>query len=136
MQDQRQRMTRQRQVILEELRKLSSHPTANGLHERVRRRLPRTSLGTIYRNLEVLSKQGIIQKLGLAGSQRRFDADVSHHYHIRCRRCGRVDDVPIKPVGELDDALRSMTDYDVQSHRLEFIGLCPRCKRERPADQY
>ena len=53
------RMTRQREVILDELRKLHSHPTADGLYTRVRRRLRRISLGTVYRNLEVMAEGGI-----------------------------------------------------------------------------
>lgn len=51
------RMTRQRAVILEELRKTATHPTADELYSIVRRRLPRISLGTVYRNLDFLGRQ-------------------------------------------------------------------------------
>ena len=57
------RMTRQREVILEELRKVNTHPSADEIYEMVRKRLPRISLGTVYRNLEILSKSGDIKKL-------------------------------------------------------------------------
>ena len=66
-----QRNTRQRQVILEELRCLESHPTAAALHAIVRRRLPKISLGTVYRNLELLARKGMIQKLESAGAEAR-----------------------------------------------------------------
>jgi Fur family ferric uptake transcriptional regulator len=56
-------MTRQRRVILEELRKVNTHPSADEIYEIVRKRLPRISLGTVYRNLEILSESGDIQKL-------------------------------------------------------------------------
>ena len=57
------RMTRQRGIILEELRKINTHPSADEIYERVRKHLPRISLGTVYRNLEILSELGEIQKL-------------------------------------------------------------------------
>lgn len=127
-------MTRQRQVILEELRKLKTHPTADEVYEMVRQRLPRVSLGTVYRNLEILSQLGMIRKLELGGSRRRFDGNVREHYHVRCIRCGRLEDAPIESLAAIEDALRPVTDYEIIGHRLEFIGLCPKCKKsaQRP----
>jgi Fur family ferric uptake transcriptional regulator len=87
-------MTRQRQIILEELRKADTHPSADEVYETVRKRLPRISLGTVYRNLEILSELGEIQKLELGGDLKRFDRKPNKHYHIRCMNCGRVDDAP------------------------------------------
>ena len=130
-------MTRQRQVILEELRKVNSHPTADEVYQMVRRRLPRVSLGTVYRNLEMLSERGIIQKLEMGGSRRRFDGKVGDHYHVRCVSCGRLEDVPVKPTTAVEKAARGVSDYEILGHRLEFIGLCPQCKRgvQRPERQ-
>ncbi len=122
-------MTRQRQVILEELGKVRSHPTADEVYDMVRRRLPRVSLGTVYRNLEMLSELGMIRKLELGGSRRRFDGNVRDHYHVRCISCGRLEDAPVKSVAPVEDALRRVTDYEIIGHRLEFIGLCPQCKK-------
>lgn len=124
------RMTRQRQVILEELRKVSSHPTADEVYDMVRRRLPRVSLGTVYRNLELLSERGMIQKLELGGTRRRFDGKADDHYHVRCIRCGRLEDAPVESFTAVEDALRGATDYEILGHRLEFIGLCPQCRKE------
>jgi len=123
------RMTTQRQVILEELRRLTSHPTADEVYTRVRRRLPKVSLATVYRNLEILSQNGTIQKLDVSGTQRRFDATVDQHYHIRCTRCGRVDDVPLDPVIELEHALHDQCHYEVTGHWVEFSGICPDCRK-------
>ena len=68
------RMTSQRRVILEELAKVATHPTADELYQQVRRRLPRISLGTVYRNLEVLASAGKVSKVCPADRQRRFGA--------------------------------------------------------------
>jgi Fur family transcriptional regulator, peroxide stress response regulator len=123
------RMTRQRRVILEELRRDNNHPTADMLYERVRKHLPHVSLGTVYRNLEILTSLGEIQTLEMSGSQKRFDGVPRKHYHIRCIHCGSVDDAPIAPLNRLEDQLYGATVYTIMGHRLEFMGLCPECSQ-------
>jgi Fe2+ or Zn2+ uptake regulation protein len=123
------RMTRQRRVILKELRRLNNHPSADELYERVRTHLPRISLGTVYRNLEILTELGEIQTLELSGSLKRFDGIPKKHYHIRCVNCGRVDDAPIAPLNQIEDELYGATVYTIIGHRLEFTGLCPNCSK-------
>jgi Fur family ferric uptake transcriptional regulator len=123
----RLRMTRQRQVILEELRKMKSHPTADELYETIRKRIPHISLGTVYRNLDLLARDGFIRKLELGGTQKRFDGDTTAHYHMRCVNCGRVDDAHVGTISAIEEAAKEMTDYEIIEHRLEFIGLCPHC---------
>jgi Fur family ferric uptake transcriptional regulator len=128
-------MTRQRRVILEELRKLESHPTADEVYELARRRLPRISLGTVYRNLEILSEWGMIQKLELGGTQKRFDGNVRNHYHIRCMRCSCIEDIPMQPLTTIENAVRAVSDYEIIGSRLEFIGVCPPCKKAAQGGQ-
>jgi Fur family ferric uptake transcriptional regulator len=124
------RMTRQRAVILEELRSAKIHPSADEVYERVRKHLPRISLGTVYRNLEILSEMGEIQKLELGGDIKRFDWNPKKHYHIRCMSCGRVDDAPIAPLQQVEDELYGATVFTIIGHRLEFEGLCPECSKQ------
>ena len=127
--DKRRRMTRQRQVILDELSKVTSHPSADEVYRMVRRRLPRISMGTVYRNLEILSSMGMIQKLVSGGSLMRFDANAGVHYHIRCVGCDRVVDAPVAPLIKSGKAIRSATDYKIVGHRFEFLGVCPICSK-------
>ena len=130
LQEKNHRITKQRQVILEELRKLNTHPSADEIYKVVRRHLPRISLGTVYRNLEVLSELGKIQKLELSGSLKRFDWNTKKHYHIRCVRCNRVDDAPIAPLNQLENDLYKATVFEIIGHNLEFIGFCPECSKK------
>ena len=123
------RMTRQRQVILEELRRVKTHPGADEIYSMVRRRLPRISLGTVYRNLEVLADLGEIQKIEMGGTLKRFDGNAEPHYHIRCVRCQRVVDAPIAPLPDAESMVEGCTDFAILGHRLEFIGLCPECRK-------
>ena len=122
------RMTRQRRVILDQMRTPGEHLTADEVYERVRRRLPSISLGTVYRNLEILSRVGRIRKLHLGGGRRLYDGGLHRHYHVRCVRCGRVADVSAEPMGNLDAAAGGLSDFEILDHELEFRGLCPACR--------
>ncbi len=124
------KLTRQRQIILEELRKVRTHPTAIEVYTMVRRRLPRISLATVYRNLEELAAAGLIQKLTLAGSRKRFDGTVEEHCHIRCLKCDRVDDVAQVLVPPIVEDVETLHGYQLLGHRLELFGICPRCQEK------
>ena len=127
------RMTNQRSLILEELRGLKSHPTADELYLAVRRRLPRISLGTVYRNLQLLSKQGAIRTLPNPRGQRRFDGDTAEHYHVRCVKCGRVDDLPGRPVVHFERNREGKTNFRILGFKIELLGICLDCQgREQP----
>ena len=121
------RMTRQREVILEELCKVDTHPSADELYAMVRKRLPRISLGTVYRNLEILAKSGEIQKLEPGGTLKRFDGKTESHYHLRCIRCDRVVDAPVDFDVIIKHDQKSATNFKIIGHKLEFIGICPEC---------
>ncbi|MDD3471222.1 MAG: transcriptional repressor [Syntrophaceae bacterium] len=123
------RATEQRKIIVDELKKLRTHPTASELYEIVRARLPRISLGTVYRNLEILSKTGKIKKLEMAGSQRRFDGFTDNHFHVKCIKCERVSDVNAPDIEFLLGALKTLNGYKVVSSHVEFSGLCPECQK-------
>ncbi len=126
------RMTRQRQGILEELRKANNHPSADELFGRVRKQMPRISLGTVYRNLEILSELGEIQTIQMAGSLKRFDGVAENHYHIRCVNCDRLIDAPVEVSKALENAVQVHTDFRILGHQVEFTGICPDCRRRTP----
>jgi len=125
------RMTRQRQVILEALTGSEAHPTGDEIYRLARRRLPHISLGTVYRNLEVLSEAGLICKLELGGAPRRFDPKTDDHHHIRCLRCGKVEDIALAPVAGIERAVEAQRGYEVVGRRLELLGYCPHCRSLR-----
>jgi Fur family ferric uptake transcriptional regulator len=123
-----ERNTRQRTVILDQLRQSTSHPTATELYDLVRRRLPKISLGTVYRNLDLLARLGMIQRLETAGTETRFDGTVRPHDHVRCLGCGRIDDLAGPPLELSLENYHEPAGYRVLGHRLELVGLCPKCR--------
>ena len=128
------RLTRQREVILEEVRKARNHPTADEIYEHVRKTLPHISLGTVYRNLDVLSEFGLIKKIEPDFPQMRFDGITKDHYHMTCLNCGMIEDAPIEPsknsLKNLENALGNLTKHGIFGHKLEFIGLCSKCREK------
>lgn len=126
------RLTMQRQILLEELKRAKNyHPTACELYELMRKRLPRVGLGTVYRNLEKLAESGAIVKLEVGGSQKRFDADTEPHYHIRCAHCNKVENIDVDVVQNIVEAAAKKTNYNIIGHHIEFSGECPDCQRKR-----
>jgi Fur family ferric uptake transcriptional regulator len=125
--DPQMRLTTQRQIILEELEKVTSHPTANEVYDMVRKRLPRIGLGTVYRNLELMAETGIILKLEVGGTQKRFDATTHPHYHIRCISCGKVEDIDIPVIADINQVAAELSNYQVLGHHIEFSGVCGTC---------
>jgi len=126
-----QRLTIQRQVILEELKKTKSHPTADEVYQEVRKRIPNISLGTVYRNLEILSGCGLIKKIETAGYQKRFDGNTEPHHHVRCINCGRIGDIYCKPTIPLKEVVDKACGFEIFDYWLEFIGLCPECRKKK-----
>lgn len=122
------RMTHQREIILEELKRSCTHPTADELYDVVRHRLPRVSLATVYRNLEQMFEAGLIRKVEFVGKQKRFDGDLNDHHHIICRRCGKVSDVHIDLRDGLEKVEIEGCVYSDVSLFFEFTGLCPECR--------
>ena len=121
------RMTQSRKAILSALAGTTAHPTADEVCVMVRETLPRVSLGTVYRNLDVLAKHGLIRTLAEAGEQRRYDGKLEDHHHIRCDVCGRVDDIELTEPGRVEGLLEDGRGYDVRGYTLCFNGVCREC---------
>ncbi len=112
---------------------MKTHPTAYELFEIVKRRLPRISLGTVYRNLEVLSEAGLIRTMTVGKPPRRFDGMADSHYHLVCIQCGRIEDVGQGMVTIEENGLEKQSGYQLVGHRLKFLGLCPFCREHSNA---
>jgi Fur family ferric uptake transcriptional regulator len=122
------RKTEQRTVILEELRLCRNHPGADEVYLRVRERLPHISLGTVYRNLELMASQGMIRRLNTNSGQKRFDPIAEQHCHFHCNACGKIEDIPFAvQLPHLDPNHPWVQERKIQGVRSEYFGLCPDC---------
>ncbi len=124
------RMTPQRRIILEELKKTRKHPTADEVYHSVRKKLPDISMGTVYRNLEILTKQEEVQVIRNGGKKKRYDGNSTKHFHIKCTNCGRIDDLPENLVGLIKKNITVDCGYEITGYSLVLYGLCPDCKKK------
>ena len=119
--------SRQRAAILSFLQTRKDHPTAEVVYENVRMVYPKISLGTVYRNLTLLSETGEIIRLRLGDGVDHFDADTSEHYHVICSGCGSVTDLEM--MGAKIPIDTSILPYDgtITGHIIYFTGVCKKC---------
>ena len=118
------RNTLQKEIIRSTLCSLTSHPTAPMLYELIHSTHPSISRSTVYRVLGQMAEEGTILRLGVAGSENRYDGTTEQHSHIRCRICGRVDDLPAVEVSPVaDDA-----GYSIENCSVVYSGVCPACR--------
>lgn len=123
--------SKQREIILEYLRSVKTHPTAETVYEEVKKEDKKISLGTVYRNLDKLSDIGLIQRIKMANQKDRFDGDVSLHYHGKCIKCNNVIDIFLKENIDLsiDEYVKNETNINVVSHDIIFNVICPNCDK-------
>ena len=86
------------------------------------------SMGTVYRNLNILMDQGLIKKIDFGSTFDRFDANIGPHYHFICERCGSIIDLELPVEQSLNERVNRTTPYSVHRHRIEFFGVCDRCR--------
>ena len=122
--------SRQREEIVHFLKTRKDHPTAEVVYENVRMVYPKISLGTVYRNLTLLSDMGEILRLRLGDGVDHFDADTSEHYHVLCNGCGIVEDLDMK--GKKLSIDTSILPYDgtITGHIIYFKGICKNCNQK------
>lgn len=121
------RATPQRIEIIMEVVRSENHPDAETVFRAIRRRYPSISLDTVYRNLRLFVDLGLISTLGIAKDRVRFDANLCHHHHFVCTRCGSVRDFNCAEFDELHvpESVRAMGK--VSNAQVELRGICSAC---------
>ncbi|MFT4304643.1 MAG: Fur family transcriptional regulator [Candidatus Woesearchaeota archaeon] len=102
------RLTIQKIKILDYLKKVKSHPNAEEVYNNVKKELPTITLATVYRNLNLLAEEGIIQRLEI-NHEYRYDAHCDNHQHFICTKSGKVFDIHDE---NINDYLMSKIDKD------------------------
>ncbi len=118
--------SKQREAILAELRSRKDHPTAEDLYFSLKAKMPNLSLGTVYRNLNMLACDGVILKISFEGAD-RYDGNKELHYHFQCLECGRVTDVDMPPFDGINSKAQAFAKGRIETHELIFSGVCDEC---------
>ena len=125
----RTRETKQRRVVYETIKATYSHPTADWIFDKVRNKLPKVSLGTVYRNLGVLKDEGLVHEI--YGNDRRahYDADTSPHGHFICEACDQI--IGVRGIHKIDwRPLKDLVGCEVTEQKVVFSGRCASCQQD------
>ncbi len=125
------RITAQREAILAIIREHEGHLSADEIHDLARRRVPRLSLSTVYRTLDLLKGMELISELHLAGDHSRYEAQSAEHQHLVCLRCGRVVEFQCGHCRAVHQRLASEHGFSITGSRVEIFGYCQECARAR-----
>ena len=120
--------SKQRESIKNFLVTRYDHPTAETVYLNIRREFPNISLGTVYRNLNLLAEIGEIQKLSPGIGPDRFDGNPAPHYHFICRHCGCVMDLTVSGLDHINILAGQDFEGEIEGHITYFYGTCPSCK--------
>jgi Fe2+ or Zn2+ uptake regulation protein len=110
------------------LQETKSHPTADRIYQQLKDEIPSLSLGTVYRNLNVLIEQGLVQRIPFGSGQDRFEARIEPHYHLVCEKCGKVTDLSLPHYSEINEHAQRVSGFKVNRHRIDFFGICKECR--------
>jgi Fe2+ or Zn2+ uptake regulation protein len=121
------RATRQLEAVFQALQGDPTHPFADEIYRRVRKKLPRISLATVYRNLQRLAEDGKIRTVLLGERVARYDPETNDHDHFICESCGRVIDLFLERDRQVDLTPLVSDGYIVTTHNLTVYGVCRVC---------
>lgn len=119
--------SRQRECIKTFLMDRKDHPTADTVYMHVRQEYPNISLGTVYRNLTLLSDIGEISRLNVGDGVDRFDADITPHQHIVCSHCGCVQDLYLPDADRIMSMASQYYNGVISNQTIHFKGTCHEC---------
>ena len=120
--------SRQRESIKDYLTKTNEHPTADTVYTHVRQEYPNISLGTVYRNLNLLVEQGEAMKVECGDGYDHFDAICTPHYHFICKDCKRILDLDLPNIDHINTLAQANFPGTIQEHSVYFSGVCSNCK--------
>ncbi|HPB17141.1 MAG TPA: transcriptional repressor, partial [Clostridia bacterium] len=124
------RNTVQREIILQTVLNMDNHPSADEVYEKLRFDNPSISRATVYRNLELLTKQGKILHIEMPKGADCFDFNTKEHYHIRCDICRKVYDISVSKIPRIKYDKSDRGGCMIDGYNISFSGTCPNCQKK------
>lgn len=118
-------MTKQRKLIYDIICGSCEHLTAEEIYTEAKKALPSLAFGTVYRNLGILTEEGLIRKVPVSEEKCRYDKNISPHEHLCCRKCGKLADLPEL---HLKEYILENFGIQIEEIRLSLYYTCPQCK--------
>ena len=123
----KRRISLQREQIYETIKENNNHPTALWLYDHLKEQFSSLSLGNLYRNLRILMEENRVKSRIFRDGIEHFDAVLRAHHHFVCENCSRISDISIPADGDLAGMVHTHTRHKVNSHIIQFYGICEQC---------
>lgn len=117
-------MTKQRKLIFDIIQQSDEHLTAEQIYSIAKVHMPALAIGTVYRNLKIMSDEGDILHIPVAGAPDRYDRTIVPHDHLICDKCKRVYDLS---GGDIKSTLENMAGQKITSYDLIVHFVCNHC---------
>lgn len=128
----RRRLTRQKRAIFEILKKTNTHMTADEVFGIVKNSIKNISLATVYRNLELMTENGLCDEVYVAGRPKWFEVKkYASHGHLFCRKCLKLEDVIECSFCFTKNRIEKEMNFKGEEFKFLIIGLCKRCNGKR-----
>ncbi len=134
------KITNQRKVVLETLyAHRKDHLTVDEVYQYVRETNPEVGLATVYRNIQILNRLGIIEKISFDDKDIRYEIFYEdsplHHYHLICEQCGKVDELELDFLAHYKDFLKAEKNFEALEAQIKIYGLCRECADQSKQEQ-
>ncbi len=124
-----EKLTRQRDAVLQVIRSREDHPTANEIFQAARQQLPTISYATVYNSLRFLKEAGLVHEIKFGDGASRYDRETERHDHAICNECGKLVDFDLPQAADLMQAAARESKFQPASVHLTLKGLCPDCRK-------
>lgn len=130
-----ERVTNQRTLLLDLIRKSNGHVDADELYRKAREQNHRLSLSTVYRNLQLFKKMGLVDEYHFAEEHHHYEAKPStRHQHLICLKCGEIVEFNLPLDRQLKDEIGKQYGFEVSDIQVNLKGLCSKCSQEQKKD--
>src|SRR6476660_10389454 len=120
-----EKLTRQRDAVLQVIRSREDHPTANEIFQAARQHLPTISYATVYNSLRFLKEAGLVHEIKFGDGASRYDRETDRHDHAICNNCGKLVDFDLPGALEVMRAAGRKSKFKPESVHVILHGLCP-----------
>jgi len=126
------RITSQRALILEIIRRGQGHLDADEVYRRARQKQPRLSLSTVYRTLQTLKRLGLVDEVHFDEDHHHYEVKpATEHHHLVCLGCGRVIEFKYPLARLVKKNIPEARDFEIAGSEVRITGYCPDCQRNK-----
>ena len=129
------RLTRERQIIFDEIFESHDHFDAEQLITRLttRKNSIRVSRATVYRTMQSMEEAGLIRKVARNNDREIYEHDYGYpkHDHLVCKKCGKLEEFENQEISRLIKMIVEERAFLMEGHRLEVTGICMECRKQK-----